>query len=262
MLNQRLEPKPVREPAPIRLLSRYFRSLYQRTTHKAYDTAYARIAATIDSHSVVLDCGASGGWTFDALSKRCRIKPEQYRGIERDIRCVEDGRKRGLNIALGDLDRGIPHESGIFSCVCALSTLEHLLNPCRFLRDCHRVLRPGGQLVLLTPNISTYFTAVLILAGKMPSSGPHPDSDDLLKREEVFKVSSEALKLDTEAEAPVHRHLVVFSFRVLRDYLRMIGFSNVIGYGFGLYPFPNCMQPVLERLDPYHCHQMVFVAAK
>jgi hypothetical protein len=124
------------------------------------------------------------------------------------------------------------------------------------------VLRPGGQLVLLTPNISTYFTAVLILLGKMPSSGPHPDSDALLKSQEVIKVSSESLESDIEADTPMHRHLVVFSYRVLRQYLQMIGFVNVRGYGFGLYPFPVFAQSVLQRLDPYHCHQMVFVAKK
>ena len=39
-------------------------------------------------------------------------------------------------------------------------------------------------------------------------------------------------------------------------------FEDVKGYGFGLYPFPNFMQPVLEKIDPYHCHQMVFIAKK
>ena len=80
--------------------------------------------------------------------------------------------------------------------------------------------------------------------------------------EEIFKVSSKTLIHETDYDTPVHRHIVVFSFRVLRSYLHMIGFSNVTGYGFGLYPFPNFMQPMLERLDPFHCHQMVFVETK
>lgn len=116
--------------------------------------------------------------------------------------------------------------------------------------------------MILTPNISTYFTAALILAGKMPSSGPHPDSDALLKKEELFKVSHESLQPDTETDTPVHRHLVVFSFKVLKSYLSMLGFEEIRGYGYGLYPFPNFMQKPLEKLDPYHCHQMVFVARK
>ena len=244
------------------MLSQYFRSMYQHTMSRAYETAYEHIASAVGPNSAVLDCGANNGWTFDLISKRCQVTPNQYHGIEWNARCIEEGRHRGLNITYGDLNKGIPQESEVFSCVYALSVLEHLLNPCRFMKDCHRVLRPGGHLVLLTPNISTYFTAVLILLGKMPSSGPHPDSNELLNKEEIFKVSSEDLKPDAEDDTPVHRHLVVFSFRVLRDYLRMIGFSSVTGYGFGLYPFPNFMQPFLERLDPYHCHQMVFVAKK
>lgn len=244
------------------LLSRYFKSLYQRTMSRAYNAAYEHIASSLGPDSTVLDCGANNGWTFDRISIRYKLSPGQYRGIEWNVRCVEEGRNRGLNIVQGDLNTGIPDEGGTYSCVYALSVLEHLLNPCRFLNECYRVLRPGGQLVLLTPNISTYFTALLILLGKMPSSGPHPDSDQLLKSEEIFKVSSEALKPDTESDTPVHRHLVVFSYRVLRQYLHMIGFSNITAHGFGLYPFPAFMQPVLERVDPYHCHQMVLVASK
>jgi len=89
-----------------------------------------------------------------------------------------------------------------------------------------------------------------------------PDSTALVRESELFKVSSESMVPDPESDTPVFRHLVVFSFRVLRNYLRFIGFSDVVGRCFGLYPFPNFMQPVLERIDPYHCHQMVFTAKK
>lgn len=229
---------------------------------RAYDTAYAHIASSVTPDSLVLDCGANTGHSLELLSSRCPIIPANYHGIKWNLPCVEAARERGLHIAHGDLNRGIAHEDGKFSCVYALSVLEHLLNPCRFLSDCHRVLRPDGRLVLLTPNISTYFTAALILMGKMPSSGPHPDSDELLKKQEIFKVSSEQIKRDAQGDTPVHRHLVVFSYRTLRDYLYMTGFANVTGCGFGLYPFPNFMQSPLERLDPYHCHQMLFIARK
>lgn len=229
---------------------------------RAYSTAYQHIASSVTAESAVLDCGANNGWTFDLISKRCALASNQYTGIEWNAHCVEEGRKRGLNITESDLNTGIRHDDETFSCVYALSVLEHLLNPCRFLKDCYRVLCPGGRLVLLTPNISTYFTAALILAGKMPSSGPQPDSEQLIKAEELFKVSSDSIRPDTENDTPIHRHLVVFSYRVLRRYLQMIGFSDVTGRGFGLYPFPRFAQPYLERLDPYHCHQMVFVATK
>ncbi len=244
------------------MLRRYLKTLYQDAMGRAYESAYASIAACADVHATVLDCGAGDGAVFDTLAQRRGLAREQYRGIEWHVASAQRGRDRGLAIVEGNLNEGLPYEDASFSCVYALSVLEHLLNPCRFLSHCYRVLRPGGRLVILTPNISTYFTAALILAGKMPSSGPHPDSNALLKREELFKVSTDELQHDAESDRAAHRHLIVFSFRVLRDYLRALGFRDVQGRGFGLYPFPVFAQPVLERLDPYHCHQMVFTAEK
>ena len=240
----------------------YFKALYQDTMQRAYAMAHQDIAGSITDASVILDCGANNGTSFGLLAKRCELSPSQYFGVEWNQAAVDEGRSQGFNITQGDLNMGIPHEDQMFSCVYALSVVEHLLNPCRFLKECYRVLKPGGRLVLLTPNISTYFTVALLLAGKMPSSGPHPDSDQLLKAEEILKVSSDSLQHDTEDDTPVHRHLIVFSFRVLRQYLRMIGFSIAEGRGFGVYPFPRFAQPVLEKMDPYHSHQMVFICIK
>lgn len=240
----------------------YFKRLYVRTMEQAYGQAFREVISALDDGGAFLDCGASSGTSFERLSERIDIGNDQYHGIEWDEACVAQGRSKGLNIQQGDLNKALPFEDNSFSCIYALSLLEHLLYPCRFLNNCHRTLQADGTLVLLTPNISTYFTALLILAGKMPSSGPHPDSDLLIQKEELFKVSPDSLVVDSESDTPVHRHLVVFSFSVLRNYLRMIGFSDVQGYGFGLYPFPNFMQPMLEKFDPYHCHQMVFIARK
>ncbi|MBW8708301.1 MAG: methyltransferase domain-containing protein [Alphaproteobacteria bacterium] len=40
-----------------------------------------------------------------------------------------------------------------FDCVVALEIIEHLENPRHMLRQCFKALRPGGLLVLSTPNI-------------------------------------------------------------------------------------------------------------
>ena len=57
------------------------------------------------------------------------------------------------------------------------------------------------------------------------------------------------------AVAPAHGHLVVFSYKALRSYLAMLGFRQIAGHGFELYPFPSFMQPALEKIDPYHWHR-------
>lgn len=245
------------------LLQAYFKKLYRRTMEESYATARREIAESIRAGGNILDCGAGSGHLYDQLVQVCgELDPARYFGVEWVEGEARRGRERGLQILQGDLNKRLPFDDGAFSCVFGLSVLEHLLYGCRYLQECRRVLAPGGKLVLLTPNISTYFTAALILAGKMPSSGPHPDSSLLLDQEELYRVREGRERVEVEDDTPPHRHLVVFSYRVLRGYLRTLGFSDVRGYAYGVYPFPNFMQPLLERFDPYHCHQMVFVARR
>jgi ubiquinone/menaquinone biosynthesis C-methylase UbiE len=244
------------------MLNEYFKKLYDRTIYMAYSLAHKEIVNIMRNGGKCLDCGAYDGGRYETLSKSFNLDTNTYYGIEWNAIQVEIACSKNLNVIQGDLNKGIDFPDNTFRCIFALSLLEHLLNPCRFLKECYRTLEEGGILIILTPNISTYFTALLILLGKMPSTGPHPDSDLLLKQEELYKVSHESLQPATETDTPVHRHLVVFSFRVLQSYLKLLGFKRVKGYGFGLYPFPNFMQPLLEKIDPYHCHQMVFIAHK
>lgn len=244
------------------MLKKYFKNLYQRTMQEAYSLAEDKIIQALKNGGKCLDCGAHTGYRYDLLKQKMGLEQRLYQGIEWNAMSVEVALRNGLNVIQGDLNKKMIFPDETFKCIFGLSVLEHLLNPCNYLRECYRCLDKRGTLIILTPNISTYFTVILLLAGKMPSSGPHPDSDALLKREYIYKVSSDSLQPDTEIETPTHRHLVVFSYRVLKSYLIMLGFEEVKGYGFGLYPFPNFMQTFLERIDPYHCHQMVFVARK
>lgn len=244
------------------MLKYYLKNIYQRTMSESYALASREIVAALGDGGDCLDCGAGSGHLYRQLSAEIDLDIKRYYGIEWDQASVAAANEAGLNVQQGDLNKRLPFADDQFTCIFALSLLEHLLNGCHFINECHRTLKKGGKLVLLTPNISTYFTAFLLLLGKMPSSGPHPDSSALLQKEELFKVSSDSLVGDPESDTPVHRHLVVFSFSVLKKYLEMAGFAQVRGYGFGLYPLPNFMQPALEKIDPYHCHQMVFVAEK
>ena len=244
-----------------KLVKLYFRDLYSNTMNKAYNFAYSEIINALSEGGVCLDCGANQGQHFDYLQKQIQLEKEQYYGIEWNNEFVINACKKGLHIKQGNLNQPLPYEDNKFQCVFALSVLEHLLNGCQWLRESKRILRPGGQLVILTPNISTFFTIALLTVGKMPSSGPHPDSKQLLMSEAPLQVS-DIESPSVEGDTPTHRHIVVFSYRALKKYLKLLGFENVRGYGFGLYPFPNFSQTLLEKVDPYHCHQMVFVVTK
>ena len=241
------------------MLRNYLRRTYQAAMEQAYQSARRTIAENYRPGMRLLDCGAYTGKEFELLQQFGAIPAEAYTGIEWSLPEVEIARAKGLDVIQGDLNRPLPFADASFDCVYALSVLEHLVNGCSWIREVHRVLRPGGLFVLLTPNIATYFTAVQVLLGRMPSTGPHPDSNALAATN-AYELNDAAIA--TEGDTPVHRHMVVFSFGALRDYLELAGFAEVSGRGFGHYPAPLFLQPLLQRIDAGHCHQMVFTARK
>lgn len=59
----------------------------------------------------------------------------------------------GGRFVRADLNLPLPWRDGSFDAVFSIEGIEHLENRFLFLREARRVLRPGGRLVLTTPNI-------------------------------------------------------------------------------------------------------------
>ena len=53
-----------------------------------------------------------------------------------------------------DMNGDLPFGNGTFDAVVCIDGIEHLERPFDFVRECHRILRPGGVIVISTPNIS------------------------------------------------------------------------------------------------------------
>jgi len=59
---------------------------------------------------------------------------------------------QGLKIERGDLNGEIPYSDHEFDYVCFLEAIEHTENPYNAVREIARVLKPGGTLIMSTPN--------------------------------------------------------------------------------------------------------------
>ncbi|HLJ68959.1 MAG TPA: class I SAM-dependent methyltransferase [Chloroflexota bacterium] len=81
--------------------------------------------------------------------------------------------ERGLQTRVWNCDGdACPCESHTYDVVIAADIIEHLINTDRFLQELHRILRPGGHLILSTPNLASWRNRLRLLRGKVPASYP------------------------------------------------------------------------------------------
>jgi SAM-dependent methyltransferase len=96
----------------------------------------------------VLDVGCGGG----AFLERMRELGWRTLGVEPDPRAVEVARvRRGLDVRSGTLEEQ-RFEGARFDAVTSSHVIEHVHDPLGFLRECARVTKPGGRVVVVTPN--------------------------------------------------------------------------------------------------------------
>lgn len=87
-----------------------------------------------------------------------------------DLVCQKThGRGRGLDITKGDdLEKPFKVGSCSVDLVIALEIIEHLFDTDQFLAEINRVLKPGGFLVLSTPNLASLTNRLRLLFGFYP----------------------------------------------------------------------------------------------
>ncbi len=94
----------------------------------------------------VLDIpSGSGSFTQRLLSKNINV----YSGDIENIMMVEN---KHFNQA--DMNHTLPYEDNFFSAVVCIDGIEHLERPFDFIRECYRITKPGGRVIISTPNIN------------------------------------------------------------------------------------------------------------
>lgn len=99
----------------------------------------------------LLDVGCGSG----VFLARMRGLGWEVEGVEPDRETVKVAREQfGLSIHEGTLaEAGFPDDT--FDAITMNHVIEHVWDPISTLQECRRVLKPGGKLVLITPNIES-----------------------------------------------------------------------------------------------------------
>jgi SAM-dependent methyltransferase len=102
-----------------------------------------------------LEIGCSTGEMLAAASS-----PLSAVGVEPDERTSRAARAQGLEVFSGTL-RDARFPDGHFDAAAMYHVIEHVPSPREELRELRRVIKPGGWLVLETPNIATLWYRML-----------------------------------------------------------------------------------------------------
>jgi len=134
---------PGRESLGVHLLGKGL-SLLPLHRHEV-DTWVRSLRAVRGGRLLDVGCG-SGEWLAAMREFGWSVE-----GIDFDAEAVRAAARRGLNAFCGDLEqRRFPDAH--FDAVTLNHVLEHVPDPTRTLAECHRILKPGGKLVIATPN--------------------------------------------------------------------------------------------------------------
>jgi SAM-dependent methyltransferase len=92
----------------------------------------------------------------------------QAEGVEGNPEQSERVRSLGFSVQTADLEEGLPYPERAFTLVTCLELIEHIGRAEALLEEVHRVLAPGGHLLLTTPNFSYLHNRLHYLCGKGP----------------------------------------------------------------------------------------------
>ena len=136
---------------------------YYPSAQHPYRVFENQVKNLLTSNSILLDAGC--GRTAERLQ---RLSPFARFGIGIDLVDFQNS-SSGLQLLKADLEH-MPLRTSSVNVVVSVSVMEHLSNPLGVYQEIHRVLRPGGRFLFLTPNLWDYGS----LSAKIIPSRLHP----------------------------------------------------------------------------------------
>lgn len=119
--------------------------------------------ALADGPGDVLDVGCSSGYLAAPLA----AAGARVVGIELDPGAAEAARSFCADVLVGDVESmELPLESASFDAIVCGDLVEHLRDPTTTLERLRPLLRPGGRLVLSTPNVANWAMRLSLLGGR------------------------------------------------------------------------------------------------
>jgi len=156
----------------------------------------------IDFHGRnILDIGCHDGTLLSLIKNR----DNNFLGLEASNYGVRKCLEKGIEAEqffFGDSSK-LPYKDNFFDAVIAGEIIEHIFDTDFFLEEIKRVLKPGGKLLVSTPNIASLGRRILLFFGHNPIIETSPN------------------------ERNSSGHIRYFTFKSLEKLLRKHGFKTI-----------------------------------
>jgi len=170
-----------------------------RSLGRAHDRIHRTAARLLEARGAggtLLDAGCGTGDLWRLVSTRfssCTgVDAVRYPGLPEDVRFLA-----------ANLDGTLPLEDASVDAAAAIEVIEHLENPRAFVRELTRVTRPGGWIVLTTPNqLSALSLLCLVTKGAFAQfqDGDYPAHRTALLELDLRRIAAEAGLEDVAVE--------------------------------------------------------------
>lgn len=175
---------------------------------------YQAMVATAGTGDTLLDIGCGDGFLISQFRTRYRKLVGLEYSSSRLAQAVRNLSQCDFRPVQGSAEDMSTIPSTSVDCIISADTIEHIPDVYAAVREMRRVLRPGGRLIMNTPNVAFLKKRLLLLAGRFPSTSQ----------------PNEGLGSDILFDGG---HLHYFTYRSLRLLLEREGFRITSTLGFG-----------------------------
>jgi 2-polyprenyl-3-methyl-5-hydroxy-6-metoxy-1,4-benzoquinol methylase len=125
--------------------------------------AHAKLLEAVGTGNRVLDVGCSSGY----LARPLAARGNTIVGLELDPVAARAAEEFCELVLVGDVETmELPLEPGSFDVVLGGDVIEHLRDPAATLARLRPLLRPGGRVVVSTPNVANWAIRLSLLSGR------------------------------------------------------------------------------------------------
>ena len=176
--------------------------------------------------AVIVDLGCGDG---SALAIAAEHNPaHRFAGIDWSGDALRQAQAAGLTVVRASVSGGsLPVADGAADVVIMSELIEHLVDPDGAIAEIRRVLRPGGSLLLSTPNLAAWYNRGLLAFGIQP----------------IFSEVSLRGVFGRPGRV-VAGHLRLFTRRALTEFLTASGFRCVTVTGARYHDVPRPLAPL------------------